>query len=227
MNTTTKLVTLIVLFSISIGAKSQTENKSKEPQVVMYANVGMKSLAFKNLYDKLDALGMPYPKNAFNLGAGAYYNSKNTIYGLDFYYSNASAENDAYRTKYSGFTNSVFAGYKVVNKSSFILAPIVGFSMATNSISMYDRAFSTDILTSSNGYTLTNNASLARVGLTFETITNNGLSIGLTSGYDFSLAGETDWKIEGTDKLSGIQDNQGGFFINLIIGGHIFLKSSK
>jgi len=227
MNKKIKLVMLIVLISISIGANAQTENRGKEPKMVMYAAVGMKPLAFENLYNKLESSGMANPESAFNLGAGAYYNTKSMIFGLDFYNSNGSAENDESNSTYSAFTNSFYVGYKVLNKNALMLAPILGISMTSNSVSVYDRAFEGEIFGNSNAFTLKNSDFSARAGLTFETITKTGLSVGLTSGYDFSLVGNTDWIIKGTDINSGIQDTQGGFFINLIIGGHIFLKQSK
>lgn len=227
MNSKIKVSLLLGVLFFSINANAQTESKSKEPQLVLYAIVGYKDVVFNNLYNKLDDSGISTPRGAFNLGAGVYYNHKSMIYGLDFYNSSASAANDKSKTKYNGFTNSLYLGYKAIDKNAIMLAPIIGVVSTSNIVSVYDKSFDGDIFEITNAYSLNNFDLSARLGIAFETIAPNGLAVGITTGYDFSMLGDSEWKIEGPDNNAGIQDSQGGFFVNLTLGGHLFLKKSN
>ncbi len=218
MKTTIKLTLLIALFSISITANSQ-KREAKVFQMCMYANVGTKILDFKNL----EKNNIIMPKAAFSLGAGAYWSFKNILWSSDFYYSQAQMKNSLNQTNYNAFTNSFYVSYKVIDRYNITLAPLVGMAMTTNKVSVANKSFTGSISDSPNAYKLIHHDNAIRIGINFETVVYMQNSVGITLGYDYSLSKEAEWKIAGTGVGSGISDNFSGFFINLNIGGRLWL----
>jgi len=213
-------IIIIALFIIGFSASSQTNRKAKVFQMSMFANVGSKMLNFENL----EKNNIFLPKTAFNLGAGAYWSYKKILWSSDFYFSQAKLKKNGTRTEYNAFTNTFYVSYKVIDTYKLTLAPLVGMAMTTNKVSVYDKNLSGDILEDSyNSYMLKHHDNAIRIGLNFEAIVFMQNSIGVVLGYDYSLNKKAEWKVNGTNTNSGISDNFSGFFINITIGGRLFL----
>jgi len=210
------IISLVALF-ISFTASAQENRKAKVFQMSMFANIGTKTLNFKNLEN------IPMPKVGYNLGAGAYWSYKSILFSSDFYYSQASEENSVNKTNYNAFANTLYLGYKVIDNYYITLAPLAGIAITNNKISVYDKNFTGNTLNSTNAYTITNHDFALRLGLNFEAVVYHENTIGIVLGYDHSFKGNSEWQIEGTNLGSGISDNLSGFFINITIGGRLFL----
>ena len=212
-------ITFIALLFISLTATSQVNRKAKVFQMSMFANLGAKSLNFENLEKTL----IPIPTVGYNLGAGAYWSYKSILFSADFYYSQATAENSINKTNYNAFANTLYFGYKVIDNYYLTLAPLAGIAITNNKISVYDKNFNGNIINNTNAYTLTNHDYALRLGLNFEAVVYHENTVGVVLGYDYSLKDNSEWKIEGTNLSSGISDDLSGFFINITIGGRLFL----
>ncbi len=212
------IILLIALLFVSVVVNSQSNREADILQMSMFANVGTKTLNFENL-EKNDII---LPKAAFNLGAGAYWSYKKILWSSDFYYSQSKLGELGNLAEYNGFTNTFYVSYKIINKYKTTLAPLVGMAMTTNRISVYDNNLTGGAL--SNAYVLKHHDNAIRVGINFETIVYLKNSIGVVLGYDHSLNKNAEWHVNGSDMKSGISDNFSGFFINITIGGRLFLK---
>ncbi len=124
------IISLVALF-ISFTASAQENRKAKVFQMSMFANIGTKTLNFKNLEN------IPMPKVGYNLGAGAYWSYKSILFSSDFYYSQASEENSVNKTNYNAFANTLYLGYKVIDNYYITLAPLAGIAITNNKISVY------------------------------------------------------------------------------------------
>ena len=213
------VIPFIALLFVSISANSQINQKAKVFQMSMFAIVGAKSLNFENLEKTL----IPMPTVGYNLGAGAYWSYKSILFSADFYYSQATAENSVNRTNYNAFANTLYFGYKVIDNYYITLAPLAGIAITNNKISVYDKNFTDNIINNTNAYTITNHDYALRLGLNFEAVVYHENTIGVVLGYDYSFKGNSEWEIEGTNLGSGISDNLSGFFVNITIGGRLFL----
>ncbi len=212
-----KLLITISIVLLGLTATAQEENKSNDYQMVMFANVGAKPITLGNLQSQIGVM----PNAAFNLGAGAYWNLKGIIFNADFYYSQASSHNNLYETKYDAFTNSFYFGYDLLKKDKLLLTPIVGFVMSSNKVSAYSLNNPVVGTAAPNGTSFLHHDKALRFGVNFEAVVYHKNSIGFTLGYDYSLSGDTEWKIAGSEISSGIVDNFSGFFFNVNIGGHL------
>ena len=179
-------ISLFALLFISITANSQSNREAKVFQMSMFANVGAKTLDFKNL-EKNDII---LPKAAFNLGAGAYWSYKKILWSSDFYYSQSKAGELGNLAEYNAFTNSFYVSYKIIDKYKTTLAPFVGMAMTSNRVSVYDDNTTSSVL--NNAYVLTHHDNAIRVGLNFEAIVYLKNSIGIVLGYDHSLNNEAE-----------------------------------
>ena len=213
-----QIIVMIAILFIGFTANSQTDKRTKPLQMSMFANVGTKMLNFENLEENNIFL----PKAAFNLGAGAYWSYKKILWSSDFYYSQAKLEKGENLAEYNAFTNTFYISYKVIDKYTITLAPLVGMAMTTNKVSVSDNSFAGSILNNSyNSYTLKHHDNAVRLGLNFETVVYLHNTVGVVLGYDYSLNKTAEWKVNATDLHSGISDNFSGFFINLTIGSRI------
>ncbi len=214
------IITIIAMLFIGFTANSQTDRRAKVFQMSMFANVGVKTLEFENL-EKNDIF---VPKAAFNLGAGAYWSYKRILWSSDFYYSQAKLEKNGNLTEYNAFTNTFYISYKIIDTYKLTLAPLIGMAMTTNKVSVHDNSFSGNVLTDeNNSYMLKHHDNAIRIGLNFEAIVYMQNTIGVVLGYDYSLNENAEWKVNGADTNTGISDNFSGFFINITIGGRLFL----
>jgi len=214
------IIIVIVILFIGFTASSQTDRRAKVFQMSMFANVGTKTLNFENL----EKNNIFLPQTAFNLGAGAYWSYKRILWSSDFYYSQTKLEKNGNLAEYNAFTNTFYVSYKIIDKYKITLAPLIGMAMTTNKVSVYDNSFTGNILNDSyNSYTLKHHDNAIRVGLNFETIVYLQNTIGVVLGYDYSLNKSAEWKVSGTNINTGISDNFSGFFINITIGGRLFL----
>ncbi len=219
MNKKHIIIAVIAILFIGFTASSQTDRRAKVFQMSMFANIGIKTLNFENLEKHISL-----PKTAFNLGAGAYWSYKRILWSSDFYYSQAKLDENGTLTEYNAFTNTFYISYKVIDTYKLTLAPLVGMAMTTNKISVYDNSFTGSILNNDkNSYMLKHHDNALRIGLNFEAIVYLHNSIGVVLGYDYSLKEDAEWEVNGPGTNAGISDNFSGFFINITIGGRLFL----
>ena len=212
-----QIIIMLAILFIGFSASSQIDKRAKILKMSMFANVGTKMLNFENL----EKNNIFLPQAAFNLGAGAYWSYKRILWSSDFYYSQSKLEKSGNLTEYNAFTNTFYVSYKIIDRYTITLAPLVGMAMTSNKVSVYDKSFNGNVLNNSyNSYTLKHHDNAIRFGLNFETVVYLHNTVGVVLGYDYSLNKSADWKVNGTD-MKPISDNFSGFFINLTIGSWI------
>lgn len=222
MQTITNILGFIffMLFCLSIKAQNIESPHSNSQQMVLLANAGIKHLPFNNLFDQIENNGLPIANLAYTLGASTYFNKKELIFKLDFNSSYSNAENKNGESKFVGFSTAGQLGYNLSNHSKFVIAPLAGFNYSTNSFSTFQETENLGI----NSIQYTNSDYSLNIGSLFEYITPINMSIAVELGYNISLNSDSPWGVTGSTATSGVADNQGGFYISFLIGGHISLK---
>ncbi|NRA50124.1 MAG: outer membrane beta-barrel protein [Phaeodactylibacter sp.] len=213
-------ISVLALFVVT-SLFAQAQNKSFE--IAFYTNLGYRAMAFENLYNEFDILGMPNVGGAFSLGAGSFISNGDWILGLEFYNSRGQADNSAFTTKFNATTNALFVGYRIVNTTMVNLSPIVGFSMTMNTVDVFRNNNPGPRFEAYNAFEVSNMDFSSSLGIQFEAVFSNNMFAGISTGYDVAIPGEREWDFEGVNTGTQLSDRQGGFFINLTLGGHLDL----
>jgi hypothetical protein len=171
----------------------------------------------------LSETNVDHPEMAMNLGAGYYSTFGKIRLGMDFGSTNGTSENTQYITKHDGSFFSINLGYPVLEKSGFVVAPVIAYATRRTNVLIEYKKYPAASLSPFplNSSSLTNNINALKFQLSTEKILKNGLFAGLSFGYDYSLTGEQSWKLSNEDNSIFLKDHMSTFYINLNIGTHL------
>lgn len=202
---------IIVVLSISASFLYAQEISSTSG-ISFYAIFGLKQVSIES---SLHGSQASTPALATSLGAGSYWTKNRYIIGTEFFYSAGNTEKNDYKVQYTGFNSNFYAGYKVVHSARFNIIPAVGLGLATNKV-LYASTLET---ATARETSFTASSPVIHTSILFEKVAANGIVLGLKAGYNISTGGKKSWEFNGTEARSSMNDNPGGFFVQLTTGG--------
>lgn len=221
------VVAFFCFIATGVSQNENTQSKVKnKPDIVLYSNTGLSFLNYKNLQSQFTENGIDYPTTAMNLGAGYYSTFGRIRFGMDFGSTKGSVDNSQYVVKHNGSFFSINLGYHILQKSGFVIAPVIGYSSTRNNVIIENKQAPNTVpyLTSLNSTSIENNVNAIKLQLSVEKVLKSGLYAGLSFGYDYSF-GNHKWIATGNINDGLPSDNMNNIYINLNIGTHLNFKN--
>ncbi|GGD40995.1 hypothetical protein GCM10011514_01330 [Emticicia aquatilis] len=154
---------------------------------------------------------------SFNSGVGAKYYFKHFFSGAEFYNANGVQNTQAEKINFSGFSSTMFAGYKFGITSGISIEPSLGIGMLLNKAIINN---SEQIKTRA----YTKNTAVFNPTLSLNYLENKPIYFGIRWGYNLGLNNNSNWLNDANDKPSNFTDNNNSFFIQFTCGANLSFK---
>lgn len=207
----------LIIFAILLVTTLLVNAQNKEGKGIYFsAVIGTQTNNFKKQF-VADIDPQLYP---FSIGASGALTKNNFVIGFEFLYSNASKKSSEGEIQYIGFNNTLSFGYNISKSKIWRIEPNIGVVLNNNQLIVQNK-------TTNSFQNLTNNQICGNIGLNIKAVAKNGIFTGVKLGYVTPFSGNTEWKNKISDTNSGLNDNVGVFYIQLILGGFLDLTKSN
>lgn len=202
----------IILVSISVISTSLVYAQNNQSMKI-YGIFGLQMNQFKSKFNT----NLAPEVYSFNAGAGAKYYFNHIFSGAEFYSSNGVQTTQTTKINFTGFSSTMFAGYKFNITTGVSIEPSLGIGMLLNKAIINN---SEQIKTNA----FTKNTAVFNPTLSLNYLENKPIYFGIKWGYNLGLNNNSNWLNDANDKASNFTDNNNSFFVQLTCGANLAFR---